>query len=214
MRHWPWVAFAASQYRFERKQKQKYNEEPTPTEIRALVRSIAKNARALCQGIIRLQELSNRLGDIEAPDRRAHLAWLHEIISQNILEPSPQINDSPDAMVLSHFAAIDLCQRLTRIELAANAVDDHIAPELLRRPRMQGDRGLSGLVYLSALIWKSLTGRKASINKVTRARSADDRPDFVLFVSKVAKLSCNHEPTPAEIETAFDTLKAAKNKSE
>ena len=58
MQHWPWVAFAASQYRFEREIKEKYKEEPTPTEIKALVRSIAKNARELCQNLTRLQELS------------------------------------------------------------------------------------------------------------------------------------------------------------
>jgi hypothetical protein len=35
MRHWPWVALAASQYRFERAQKQRYTDEPKPTELEA-----------------------------------------------------------------------------------------------------------------------------------------------------------------------------------
>src|SRR5262249_39756295 len=33
MRHWPWVALAADQYRFERSQKAKYVDEPKPSEI-------------------------------------------------------------------------------------------------------------------------------------------------------------------------------------
>jgi hypothetical protein len=213
MQHWPWVAFAASQYRYEREVKEKYNEEPTPTEIRTLVRSIAKNARALCQNLVRLQDLSYRLGDTEAPDRRPHLAWLHEFISQNLSETRSQIDDSPDAMAAAHFAALDFYQRLIRIEVATTASDERIMPELLRRPRMQGDRGLGHLVFRAESVWQSLTGRKASTNKVTRAGSHDDRPDFAIFVGNIAKLACGHEPTLDEIATAFRTSNAEKNKS-
>jgi hypothetical protein len=211
MQHWPWVAFAAAQYRFERQTKEKYKEEPTPTEIRTLVRSIAKSARALCQNLTSLQDLSYRLGDT-VPDRRPHLAWLHEFISQNILETRPQINESPDAMAAAHFAAFDLYQRLVRIEVAARTADERIMPELLRRPRMQGDKALGRLVSRSTLIWQSVAGRKASVNKVTRASSHDNRPDFAIFVSNIAKLACNREPTLDEIQTAFRTPKAKKNK--
>jgi hypothetical protein len=117
-------------------------------------------------------------------------------------------------MLLAHDAALDFYQRLDRVEVAAKAADERIVPELLRRQRMQGDRGLGNLVSRAALVWQSLTGREASVNKVARADSHDDRPDFVIFVSNIAKVACNHEPTFAEIETAFDTPKAAKNKSE
>ena len=212
MQHWPWVAFAASQYRFEREQKGQYSDEPTPTEIRNLVRSIAKGALTLGQNLVRLKDLSSRLGDMEAPDRRAHLAWLHEFIAQNILGIRRDIDDSPEAMAASHFAVLDLYRRLICIEVAAGEADKRIMPELLRRPRMQGDRGLTRLVFRAKLIWKSLTGRTASVNKVTRAGSADNRPDFTIFVSNIAKLACNHEPTLDEIETAFRTPNSAKRK--
>ena len=68
------------------------------------------------------------------------------------------------------------------------------------------------MVFFASLIWRSLTGRRASINKVTRAGSHNDRPDFAIFVGNIATFVCNHEPTLDEIQTAFRTSKATKNK--
>jgi hypothetical protein len=175
------------------------------------MRSIAKHAKALGRDLTHLQDLADRLSDMEAPDRRSHLAWLHEFISQNIIETRGEIDDSPEAMAAAHFATLDLCHRLARIEVSAkHAATTRIMPELLRRPRMQGDRGLAGLVWRAASIWRSLTGRVASVNKVTRAAGGDDRPDFAIFVANLAKMSCGGEPSLAEIETAFRTPKDQK----
>ena len=63
MRHWPWVALAAAQYRFEREAKAQYANEPKPSEVTTLVNSIATDAKALCDNLMRLQELSYRLDD-------------------------------------------------------------------------------------------------------------------------------------------------------
>lgn len=214
MQHWPWVAFAASQYRFERNEKEKYKEEPRPKEVEKLVGSIATNAKALCQNLIRLQDLSFRLGDTEAPYRRPHLAWMHEFLSQNLLQARSQIDDNPEVMVAAHFAALDFYQRLARIEVAANAANERILPDLLRRPRPQGDRGLGHLVSRASLIWRSLTGREASVNKVARSGSHDDdRPDFVIFVSNIARLAFKREPTFSQIATAFGTRNSAQKES-
>ena len=163
---------------------------------------------------MRLQELSYRLGDAEAPLRRPHISWLHEFISQiHLAGPRAEIDDDPLVMVAADSEMAGLYSHLTRVELAATAAAKRIAPELLRRPRRQSDRGLRHLVDHAAVIWVSLTGRRASVNRVFRRKADDKRPDFAIFVTNIAKMACDHEPTLDEIATAFRTPEAAKNKS-
>jgi hypothetical protein len=121
------------------------------------------------------------------------------------------------ALGIAAFAAIpDFCKRLAWLEMAARAAAERISPELLRRVRPQTDRGLGSLITRALKIWESLTGRRTSVNKVTRKNSGDERPDFAIFVANVAKLACGNEPTLHEIATAFRRLRtrnSAKNKS-
>ena len=83
-RHWPWVAFAISQYAFERSERTEYTDEPKPEEILEILEQIRQSARDLGSGLSRLQALSARLTDPAAPLRRAHLAWLNALISAAI----------------------------------------------------------------------------------------------------------------------------------
>lgn len=213
MRHWPWVALAADQYRFEREAKAQYANEPKPSEVTTLINSIATDAKALRNNLMRLQELSYRLGDAQAPLRRPHISWLHEFISQiHLAGPRAEIDDDPIVMIGADSELAGLYLRLNRVELAATAAAKRIAPELLRRPRRQSDPGLPHLVDHAAVIWVSLTRRRASVNRVTR-RGADKRPDFAIFVTNIAKMACGHEPTLDEIATAFRTRNSAKSKS-
>ncbi|MEX2166528.1 MAG: hypothetical protein WD852_05840 [Methyloceanibacter sp.] len=217
--HWPWVAFAAAQYRFERAEKERYKtDELTPSEIEKLLRSIAKDAKALSRSLIQLHVLSVRIGDREAPERRAHLAWLDQFIAQNIIARSAQVVGHPAAHLAAHSAKVDLLERLARLKSAAEDSRKRVNRDLLQRPRMQGDRGLGNLTWRAALIWKSLTGRKASVNLVTRSTKKVTRgesrwPDFALFVRNIAKVACNHGPTLKEITTAFRTPNRARKKS-
>ena len=114
-------------------------------------------------------------------------------------------------MVAADSEIAGLYRHLTRVELAATAAAKRIAPELLRRPRRQSDPGLPHLVDHAAVIWLSLTRRRASVNRVTRR--GDKRPDFAIFVTNIAKMACGHEPTLDEIATAFRTRNSAKSKS-
>jgi hypothetical protein len=214
-RYWPWVALVAAQYKFERTEKESYDDEPKPSEITALVNSIAIDAQNLRNNLASLQNLSCRLGDAEFPWRRLHLAWIHEYISQSLTAgPRGEIDDEPSVGLAAHFAMLQFCKRLVWVEVAAaHVAANRIDPELLKRLRMQADRGISRMVAHAAMIWKSLTGRPASVNKVTRAGSDDGRPDFAIFVSNIAELACNHQPTLAEIVTAFRTPNSAENKS-
>jgi hypothetical protein len=101
---------------------------------------------------MRLQELSCRLDDVETPDRRNHLGWMHEFISQNLLSSRRQIDERPTAYLKSNFAMLAFYQALMRVELVAGATaDQHISADLLKRPRrMQSDRGLGHLVPRAA----------------------------------------------------------------
>ena len=160
---------------------------------------------------MRLQELSYRLGDAQAPLRRPHISWLHEFISQiHLAGPRAEIDDDPIVMIGADSELAGLYLRLNRVELAATAAAKRIAPELLRRPRRQSDPGLPHLVDHAAVIWLSLTRRRASVNRVTRR---DERPDFAILVTNIAKMACGHESTLDEIATAFRTRNSAKSKS-
>src|SRR6476646_2375677 len=46
-RHWPWIALAAFQYRFEREEKRTYSDEPKPSEILSLLSDVETTARRL-----------------------------------------------------------------------------------------------------------------------------------------------------------------------
>jgi hypothetical protein len=211
MRHWPWVALAADQYRFERTAKAKYVDEPKPSEILELVTRIAAKANGLGNDLARLNDLSFRLPDPEAPTRQGHLAWLNEFLVQNLAKGPQSEVDEKD--FVSNFLLSDFLKHLGWVEIAAKTAIKRIEPELLRRVQPQADRGLGNLVWRCAKIWESLTSRKASINKVTRrGGEGDERPDFAIFVSNVTTMACGQEPTLNEITTAFHRTRSSAKK--
>lgn len=217
-RYWPWVALAAAQYQFERDEKAKYADEPKPSELTALLNAIAISANNLGDDLARLQGLSYRLSDAETPERRQHLAWMRAYIAQSLAAgPRSEVDKADPALGIVTFAAIpEFCKRLAWLEMAARKAVERVSPELLRRVRPQSDRGLGFLVARALIIWESLTGRRASVNKVIRKGSDDERPDFAIFITNVAKLACGNEPTLNEIVTAFRRLRtrnSVKNKS-
>src|SRR5262249_56687658 len=54
-RHWPWVAFALDQYRFERKERQQNGVRLGPEEIISLLDDIRRSTKELVSGLARLQ---------------------------------------------------------------------------------------------------------------------------------------------------------------
>src|SRR6516162_8422707 len=62
-RHWPWVAVALGQYRFERKERQQNGDRLGPEEIISLLNNIGRSAKELVSGLARLQTYSQALGD-------------------------------------------------------------------------------------------------------------------------------------------------------
>jgi hypothetical protein len=200
-RLWPWVALAAARYEFERSEKGAYDSEPTPKQTREMLDTIARDARSLCDHLARLNTLALRLDDDDAPARRAHLAWLHDMIAQNLISARPQPDDTLGAAFAANFAVRAFCNALLRVEIAAGSASSSLAPELLHRHRTQDDRGIGHLVAHCADIWRAMTGRTPSAHRYTRQNS--DKPPFARFVTSVAFLGCKREPSLKEIVTAL-----------
>src|SRR5215467_2196942 len=189
MRHWPVMAYAASQYAFRQREFKRYGAEASPTQVRELLDEIRKSARRLSRALVQFQEMSARLSDETAPLAGPHLSWLDEIIAQAMAgELAADVNEQRSAIV--HFARKDFLGRLADVEVAARHAQKHLDPKLLRRARASENRALRTLVAMAKPIWQSLSGRKASVNKVAGER----RSDFVTFVQELAKIAGGPEP--------------------
>ena len=187
-RHWPWAAVAIDQYTFERSAWEKYAGEPGPKEIIEILKEIKNAARDLGAGFAQLQAFSYRLSDPSAPLRRAHLAWLDAFILQAIAgRISTDVNEDDRHTVVDYFKKIGLLGQLADVEVAAKEAMRRIDKSLLKRVRSQSDPALPSFVFRCGAIWKSLTGRKPSAEKVYRKNKGD--PDFVIFVQDLAKFA-------------------------
>ena len=198
IRHWPVMAYAASQYAFREREFKKYGAVASPAQVRELLDEIRKSARRLSRALARFQEMSARLSDGTAPAAGSHLSWLDEIIAQGMAgEFAADVNEQRSAIV--HFARIDFLGRLAEVEVAAQHAQKHLDPKLLKRARASENRALRTLVAMAKPIWKSLTGRKPSVNKVAGERKSD----FVTFVQELAKIAGGPEPSFKQVQTAF-----------
>ena len=203
-RHWPWVAFAAAQYRFERRESQRHDDEPTPTEIRRLVQQIGSRAEKLADDFCLLASLAARINDPTAPYRRGHIAWIYEFILQSISFPSPDLDKRPEANLRAWSDGMGLLTILTHVGAAAEVVESKIDSDLLRRSKPQREGvGLYNLTWRASALWVSLTGRTPSANKVHKAGKGEQSPDFVRFVGQISRLADEPEPTRNQVSTAL-----------
>jgi hypothetical protein len=198
IRHWPVMAYAASQYAFRQREFNKYGAEASPAQVRDLLDEIRKSARRLSRALVQFQEMSARLSDGTAPLAGPHLSWVDEIIAQAMAgELAADVNEQRLAMV--HFARIDFLRRLADVEVAARYAQERLDLKLLKGARTSENRALRTLVAMAKPIWQSLTGRKPSVNKVAGERKSD----FVTFVQELAKIAGGPEPTFKQVQTAF-----------
>jgi len=202
-RHWPWAALAIELFVFDQKERTRYADEPAPKDVKALLLEIAQSARDLNSGLNRLQNLSFRVKDPTAPHRRGHLGWLDTFISQGVVgNPSNDVTKNPGVLALLQDARSDFAKRLWTIEATATQASKRVDSSLLNRKRGQIVPGLSDFVVRCGQIWKSLTGRKPSANKVSRIEGPKD-PDFVAFVQKLAKVGQAPVPTQRQVEKSL-----------
>ena len=202
-RHWPWAAFAISQYGFERSARAEYTDEPKPEEILEILKQIIRSARYLGSGLSRLQRLSDRLTDPAAPLRRAHLAWLNALISAAIAgRISNDVNEDDVQGLVDDAKKMRLLKQLADVEFAANVAKERVDKSLLNRERSQSDPALPNFIFGCGGIWRSLTGRKPSAAKVHR-RIQPSEPDFLIFVQELAKFAGFSPPSRDQVASSL-----------
>jgi len=198
-RHWPWAAMAIGLYKFESNEWKKYADEPSPKQIRELLVQIERGARDLRSGLADLEELSNRLPDPSSPLRRPHLAWLDEFIWQKIagqISKEVSTDEATTLNVLTKKPAF--FKDLVRAEAAAKLAAKRTDAGLLERERSQSNRALQSFVFRCDTIWKSMTGRTPTANRVVKAY-----PDFVIFVRTLAKVGNAPVPSRDQVLTSL-----------
>ena len=202
-RHWPWAAFALSQFIFERREREKYTDELKPEEIVDLLTQVSKSAHDLASALCRLQTFANRLPDPNATFRRAHLAWLDAFVSQAVAgRISKEVTEDDKQMVTDFFGKMNFLKRLAEIEVAAKAAMKRVDPALLKKERGQSDPALPTFVFRCSTIWRSLTGRNPSAEKVHRWVGASD-PHFVVFIQELAKVGQAPLPSRKQVATSL-----------
>jgi hypothetical protein len=207
-KHWPWAAFAISHCDYETKEWAHYSDEPTPKEVEDLLSEIDKSARDLNSGLCRLQVLSDRLGDPTAPNRRGHLGWLDAFVSQaaaGLL--SNDVSDDERHLLIVHSEKTAFLERLAQVAGAAKDASQRLDRTLLERERGPSNPALLNFVFRCSAVWRSLTGRKPSANKVSRDGHED--PDFVVFLQRLARIGCMHEPTRNQVARCLQNLAPA-----
>jgi hypothetical protein len=108
-------------------------------------------------------------------------------------------------MATNYIAKQTFVSLLVDIERSAKAARKNLDPSLLVRKRKQNKPELYQFVWLTAEIWQSLTGRRASAQKVT-SKSQED-PDFVLLVRELAQIAQAPLALRREIETTLRNLR-------
>jgi hypothetical protein len=203
-RHWPWVAFALGQYRFERKERQQNSVRLDPREVISLMNDIRRSAKELTSGLAKLQSYSQGLGDPTAPLEKPHLRYLDQLISQATARaPAPEVNKDPKYMLWVFSEKMSFFQRLSCIEaVAGEAATRLVDRDLLKRKKGQADPALYNLVWRGAEIWLSLTGRVPSPNRVHR-RDSGEEPDFVLFIQDLVRLAGGERPSRKVVEISL-----------
>jgi hypothetical protein len=199
LRHWPWAAFAISLYDHETKKLKTYSDEPTPKKVEELLSKIEKSAKDLNAGLRGLEILSDRLRDPIAPHRRGHLGWLDAVISQAAAGfPAPDVNESAEHLFIVDAAKTAFLQRLADVEGVTKGVLQHFNRKLLQRERAQSNPALWNFVFRCSAVWRGLTDRKPSANKITRRDGSND-PDFVIFLQRLAQVAAAPVPTRNQV---------------
>ncbi|WP_417491018.1 hypothetical protein [Maricaulis sp.] len=205
-RHWPWVAFALSQYEFEVRELERYRHtELSPSQTIQLLERIQSGADKLAADLCHLQTLANRLDIPGQPDVRGHLSWLDSFLSQAIAgEEAYDLNDSPEALMRHYNQRRELLHVLASLAAAAEAAVDRVGPQFLSKARPTENPALHHLVFRLGQVWASLTGRSPSANKVAGGLR---EPDFVVFVASLSAMVCDANVTRVKVQTALRTLK-------
>jgi hypothetical protein len=210
IRHWPHMAFACAQYAYRRKEFGKDKGNLSPAQVRKMLLDIERSANTFATAICRLQEASHQLSD-GSSQAIPHLQWLDQFISQAAAGyVAPNVNEDGLHMLAVFDGKMNFLKRVCEVQAAATEALNRFDPKLIKRPPGAVlNRALRTLVGMAKPIWKSLTGRKPSINKV-HTKDGDGTPDFVNFVQELARIGGGPVPTFKQIVIAFRPRRTPK----
>jgi hypothetical protein len=158
-----------------------------PTDVVDRFGRIARAADEIRGVLAELMDAGVPVNDRERT-KAEHLQWLltYVLIAQDGGPPLEEYRQRPDPesfVVEADRAGLELIARAGRLSAAASAASAEAKSELLRTEPAGRDPGLATFVDRLARVWVSLSGRGASVNKVSSR--ADHRPDFVKFVQAI-----------------------------
>jgi hypothetical protein len=105
-------------------------------------------------------------------------------------------------MLADDFKTITLLKQLADLEAVTKAAMHRVDKSLLERERGQSDQALPRFVFRCSRVWKSLTGRKPSAEKVHR-KIQPSEPDFLIFVQELAKSAGFAPPSRHQVATSL-----------
>jgi hypothetical protein len=110
---------------------------------------------------------------------------------------SKELVRDPDAVARFFCERTELLKRIILVDAASTVSIDRLDTSLLKRPpKVPENRALRQLVSIAKPIWKSLTGRPPSTNKLSKKTGEDESlPDFVSFVRELAEIGGGPIPT-------------------
>lgn len=200
LRHWPWTALGCHWWRMSQESNAKRDRfEITPTKIRESLKRISDNARDILDDLQMLIDLTNTPLPHQHT-RAAHINWILNYLYL-IQDHDIRLYDFRTTEITGELAVAvvnsryELHERLVRLSESAGALGDFANRDLLATRSPGEDPGLATFVGELASIWLSLTGRKASVNKIS-SRPDDPRPAFVRFVQGVADLQVRASAAP------------------
>jgi hypothetical protein len=204
-RHYPWAAFAVGQYAFEIEQFARDKEaELEPKQMLELFERLASLSKELIAELSTCQGMAYRLFDPTSPTRRGHLAWLNAFFGQAI--GGHPTADLENYEITDDFQIPTLIKYLAHLQGAAMEAPKYFDEKLVARKPGKANPALRNFIDRSSRIWRSMTGRIPSANKVHT--ESGENPDFVSFVRELAKVGRLAVPTRRQVETSLQQIKA------
>lgn len=204
VRHWPHMAFASDQYAYQREELANGGGNFSAAQVRTMLTAIERSANKFSAAMARLQTASHQLSDGSAPFAIPHINWFNEFISQAAAGyAAPIVNEDGLHSLIVFNGKKSFLKLVRQVEESATEALKRFDPKLIKRPPgAVSNPALRTLVAMAKPIWKSLTGRKPSSNKV-HSKDREGAPDFVIFVKELASIGGGPVPSFKQVVIAF-----------
>ena len=194
-------------FAFECRAARSKSADRSPHGLQTLLLTIAKAAGELGIAISELRQSSFQPVDWAFPDHRNHLSWLSTFIEQAAAgRPRSNVEETDQNIAASWLGCSDFVKRLTFVVAAANEATRRVDRTMFKHSLPGYHSPQLKLVWMAAPIWKSLSGRPASANKVVRTDGSD--PDFVQFLAALAAIVKKPAPSRKQVQGMLKKIRA------